>query len=117
MIQGFDDETKPLSKHEKNILLPAIVRGLSTKIGKKNAITNRQIILALGKNKELYGIVNDARVRKIINRIRIDGLIINLIASSRGYYIENDIENRKKYVQGVKARAKSMLASLQNIEI
>ena len=40
MIYGFKKETEPLNDYERDILLPAIVKGLQTKIGKHNAITN-----------------------------------------------------------------------------
>ena len=115
MINGFEELTEQLNDYEKDILLPIIIRGLKTKTGVEKSITNKRIIEALtyAGYKGLHG----ARIRKIINYIRIHGLIINLVASSKGYWIENDIEIRKRYVEGVKARAKSMLASLNNIEI
>ena len=115
MINGFKEQTEPLNDYERDILLPVIVRGLQTKIGRKNAITNAQMIVAL-KNAG-YHSVSQPRIRKVINFIRIQGLITNLIASKAGYWVENDIQERRKYVQGVKDRAQSMLASLKNIEI
>tara|TARA_R110002050_G_scaffold266232_1_gene407564 strand:+ start:270 stop:617 length:348 start_codon:yes stop_codon:yes gene_type:complete len=115
MIKGFEDYTEQLNEYEKNTLLPIIIRGLKTKIGVKNAITNKRIAEALSYAgyKGLHG----SRIRKIINYIRIEGSIINLVASSKGYWIEDNIEIRKRYVEGVKSRANSMLASLNNIEI
>ncbi len=115
MINGFTEYTEQLNEYERDTLLPLIVRGLQTKVGANNAITNKSIVEALTQSgyKGLHG----ARIRKIINYIRIQGLINNLVASSKGYWIEQDIEERRKYVSGVKSRAKSMLASLNNIEI
>ena len=115
MIYGFKEQTEPLTDYEKNILLPLIVAGLKTKIGKANAITNPKMIQALKSHG--YDKISEPRIRKIINYIRIQGLIINLIASNKGYWIEEDINERRKYVQGVKQRAESMLASLRSIEI
>jgi metal-dependent amidase/aminoacylase/carboxypeptidase family protein len=115
MIAGFENQTEPLNDYERDVLLPVIVRGLQTKLGRKKAITNAQMIVAL-KNAG-YHSVNQPRIRKIINFIRIQGLITNLIASNNGYWIETNIDERRKYVQGVKDRAQSMLASLKNIEI
>ena len=43
MINGFTNETKPLSEYELNTLTPQIVRGLSMKIGKDRAIKNSEI--------------------------------------------------------------------------
>jgi len=115
MIAGFEHQTEPLNDYERDILLPVIVRGLQTKIGSGMAITNKE--MADKMQEHGYKKVSGPRIRKIINFIRIQGLIINLVASSKGYYIENNIQERRKYVQGVKDRAQSMLASLKNIEI
>jgi hypothetical protein len=115
MINGFKEHTEPLNDYERGTLLPVIVRGLQTKIGASAAITNKE--MADKMQEHGYKKVTGPRIRKIINFIRIQGLILNLVASSKGYYIENDIQERRKYVQGVKDRAASMLASLKNIEI
>ena len=115
MINGFKEQTEPLNDYERDILLPVIVRGLQTKIGASAAITNKEMADKLQEHG--YDKVSGPRIRKIINFIRIQGLITNLIASNNGYWVENDIQERRKYVQGVKDRAQSMLASLKNIEI
>ena len=115
MINGFQEFTEHLNEYERDTLLPLIIRGLQTKIGSKKAITNKKMVKALTDIG--YDKLSEPRVRKIINYIRIQGLITNLVASSKGYYIENNIEKRRKYVQGVKDRAQSMLASLKNIDI
>lgn len=115
MINGFIEETEQLNDYEKGVLLPLVVRGLQTKVGSQMAVTSKVIIEAL--TVQGYKGLSGPRVRKLINHIRINGLIKNLVASSKGYYIETDITERKKYVQGVKARSESMLASLNFIQI
>ena len=115
MINGFTEYTEQLNEYERDTLLPLLVRGLQTKIGSKKAITNKKMIKALESIG--YDGLSGPRVRKIINYIRIQGLVRNLVASSKGYYIEDNVEERRKYVEGVKARAQSMLASLKNIDI
>ena len=47
MIQGFQQQTQPLSQYEQEILVPIVVRGLQTKVGKANSITNKEICSAL----------------------------------------------------------------------
>ena len=64
MIKGFDQETQPLNDYEMGVLLPLLVRGLRTKIGRENAVTNKHIVNTLKGSYKL----NDARVRKIIKR-------------------------------------------------
>ncbi len=67
MIKGFDQQTQPLSEYEENVLLPVILQGLKTKQGKKNAVTNRTIIMRLS----VAGYkIDEARCRKLINHIR-----------------------------------------------
>jgi hypothetical protein len=61
MIKGFDQETQPLNDYEMGVLLPLLVRGLRTKIGRENAVTNKHIVNTLKGSYKL----NDARVRKI----------------------------------------------------
>lgn len=115
MINGFQEFTEHLNEYERDTLLPLIIRGLQYKVGPENAITNKSMIKALSEIG--YTGLHGARMRKIINYIRIQGLINNLVASSKGYWIEEDIEKRRQYVEGVKSRSRSMLASLKHIEI
>ncbi len=115
MINGFQEFTEHLNEYERDTLLPLIIRGLETKVGKDRAITSKSMIESLTHIG--YSGLHGARMRKIINYIRIQGLINNLVASSKGYWIEEDINERRKYVEGVKSRAKSMLASLNHIKI
>lgn len=115
MLYGFEKQTEPLTDYERDVLLPVFVQGLKTKIGKEKAVTNPQMIKAL--KQAGYKKLSEPRVRKIINYIRTNRIIINLIASSNGYWIENDIEERRKYVAMVKDRANAMLAGLNGIEI
>ena len=100
MIKGFDKETQPLSDYEKETLLPILVEGLQAKKGKKQAVTNKQIVSAL---KPKYKI-SDTRVRKLINHIRINDLIPALIATSDGYYIAGSEAELLEYEQSLKGR-------------
>ena len=84
MIQGFQQQTQPLSQYEQEILVPIVVRGLQTKVGKANSITNKEICSAL---KEKGYKVDTPRLRKIINHIRVSGLVRCVVATSDGYYI------------------------------
>jgi hypothetical protein len=110
MIINFEEYTEPLTDYERDTLLPVIVAGLRTKTEKDLAITNVKMCRAL--REAGYRKLNEPRMRKIINHIRVNGLIKNLVASSKGYWIEEDIEERKKYVKSIKQRAASMMATL-----
>jgi len=102
MIEGFETETAELTDYEKDTLLPLLVKGLNSKIGVENAITNGQIVRSM--TEKGYKITS-VRVRKIINYIRIKHLVYNLLSSSKGYYRSNDPEEIKKYVKSLMQRS------------
>ena len=105
MINGFNDQTKELNEYERNTLLPIIISGLQRKVGIENAITSKEIESKLRlKGHEVRG----ARLRKIINFIRINGLIDCLMASSKGYWIEDDKDIILKYINSLEQRAESI---------
>lgn len=104
MINGFEQITSPLTEHELE-LVPLFVKGLSNKIGKENAVKSSHILSAMQQYR-----LTGARIRKIINYIRINGLVKNLIASSDGYYIETNPEKIKKYVKSLRQRASAINA-------
>ena len=97
MIQGFEEQTEPLTEYEENKLLPPIVRGLMTKVGKEKAVTNSDIVNGLRNNLHLS--LTGARVRKIINHIRTHDIVPCLIATSNGYY---NFANMKTPCSGAK---------------
>lgn len=83
MINGFAQQTEPLNEYERDTLLPVICRGLANKVGEAKAITNTAITSAMkGAGYQL----TEARLRKIINHIRVHGMIRWLIATSKGYH-------------------------------
>lgn len=99
-LKGFEQITDELTDYERYTLVDVFVRGFAKKIGKGKAVTNRQIVQSLkGKYK-----VSDVRVRKIINYIRTHNLIPGLIATSKGYYITQDITELKDYIQSLMSR-------------
>lgn len=114
MIQGFETETEELTQYEIQVLVPLMVKGLSTKIGQDNAITNSKIRSRL-KDKELD--ISDSRIRKIINYIRVNKLIVNLLATSKGYFISNDPNEISRYKESLIARANSILNLAKSYEI
>lgn len=113
MIQGFKVQTEPLNDYERDTLLPVICRGLRTKIGEARAITNTAITKAMkGAGYQL----NEARVRKIINHIRTNGLIKWLIATSKGYYIATSREDVEQYIESLRGREDAIRAVRESME-
>lgn len=101
MINGFTNETKPLSEYERDTLTPIIVRGLSMKIGKERAIKNSEICARL--RMQGYRIDN-ARLRKVINHIRVNALLPGVIATSEGYYIATTKTEMADYIASLESR-------------
>lgn len=88
---------RPLSKYEQNVLLPILIKGLKMKQGKSNVVTKRQIVKTLRK----HGVkISTSSFNSLINYIRVNDLIVGLMASRFGFYIstcEHDLmeyENR-----------------------
>ena len=101
MINGFEEETAPLSEEEEK-LVPVFVQGLRTHVGYTNAVTASYMTEVF---KTKYGVrVDGPRVRKIINHIRLRGLVPRLIASSRGYYVADKDLDLLRYIESLRQR-------------
>lgn len=107
MIKNFEEQTAPLSEYEEKTLVPVFIRGLITKVGKDNAITNGQIVTAM---KGAGYRISDTRVRKIINHIRINGLVQGVIATSDGYYIATTEQELADYEESLLGRENAIRA-------
>lgn len=113
MIQGFTQQTEPLTDYERDTLLPVICRGLSNKFGEAKAITNTAITNAMkGAGYQL----TEARLRKIINHIRITGMIRWLIATSKGYYIATSVDEMRQYIESLRGREDAIRAVRESME-
>lgn len=113
MLHGFENETRPLNGYEKNTLLPIIVRGLSNRTGAANAVSNGHICISL-RNKGYK--VTEVRIRKIINHIRIHGLVTYLIASGKGYYRAENRQEVVDYIESLKGRENAIKAVRMALE-
>jgi len=105
MINNFEKETAPLTEEEKRIAI-LVTSYVQFNIGERLAVTNKEIIF---KMKTLYNIkLSEARLRKIIHHIRTTGMVQNLIATSKGYYVEIDAERISTYVDSLVQRAEAI---------
>lgn len=125
MLHGFEDITAELTPDEL-ALVPLFVKGFGDKLGEENAVTSKQIIRSLEKRRinaiqsgedAMPVTVTGPRIRKIVNHIRMHGLVRNLVATSRGYFIETDPSKIAKYKQSLKARAKAINAVADSFQI
>ena len=93
-LNNYEALTHELTDDEKK-LLPLVVNGLKTKIGKSKAIKNKEMLAGLQQWTGRK--VSEPRLRKIIQYIRLNGIIERLIATPKGYWISNDIEEIEAY--------------------
>jgi len=105
MITGFEKQTHELNQGELD-LVPLIAKGLRTKIGHDKAITNARMVRSLSEKGHK---ITCPRLRKIINYIRNNNIVYNLVASSKGYYIaENETECRR-FIESLDQRASAII--------
>ncbi len=107
MINNFDKYTESLTDFERDKVLPLLIAGLRTKVGKDAAVSNRYMV---SKLKERGVKVSGARIRKLINYIRIRGLIPRLVASSKGYYVSESKEEIRTYIESLRQRRQAIHA-------
>lgn len=109
MIEGFPDETKKLNDFEKKVVR-VMVPKLKMNVGEIKAVTNREITRSL----EGMGYkVSPARLRKIMHHIRVNKLVTNLIATSKGYYRATKKKEVEDYAKSLQQRIDS-IAALKN---
>ncbi len=114
MIKGFEDYTHELKKNELD-LINDFINFFKNRKGSKKAVTNKKIILSFEKLFEIR--LSPARVRKIINYLRTNKIIKNLIASSNGYYIEEDPDLVLIYKNSLLQRANEIIKVAESFEV
>ena len=112
-LKNFEKLTFELDDYEKKYLLNPIINGLKVKIGKENAVTSGHTVSILKKHGYK---ISGARFRKIIQYIRVNDLVKNLIATSKGYYVSNDPVEREGFLLSLKQRIQSMTTTYDAME-
>ena len=113
MITNFEEITAPLSKDEKELLL--CVYDVIKEINVKNPIKAPQLIQRVKQitGKEKFP---QARLRKIINFIRSNGLL-PVIATSNGYYLSYEINEILKEIKSLNERAEAIKYASDGLKI
>lgn len=89
-------------------MLPIIAGGLSKVIGKRNAISNKEISEKILKKYEVK--LSDSGIRKIITHIRLNNLVPGLVANGDGYYVTTSIEELKRWDKSLEGREHALQA-------
>lgn len=113
MIKGFEEYTGELSEYEEEFILPLIHDILCNAVGKGNAITNKELV---DKLRFVDMKTSGPRIRHMIHILRVSDTISQLIATSDGYYITNDVEELRNYLQSLTDRIKTISAVRRAIE-
>lgn len=113
MIKGFEIETADLNEYELKTLMPVVARGLAAHVGRENSVTNKHICDCLTK---VGYQINDARLRKIVNYIRVKGVVKCVIATSNGYYVATNKKDVAEYTDSLKGRAEAIYAVAQAVD-
>lgn len=115
MIHTFELQTKPLTEWEKGVLLPAMVKELAQHRSRGNAIKSDHLAecmkLATGQKP------NGARIRKVINAIRIGGYIRCLSATSDGYYVAVNRDEIADCVLSLQQRAGQIWSVAESLKM
>jgi predicted secreted Zn-dependent protease len=107
MLNGFEEQTASLTPEEL-LIADYIASRIRGNIGENMAVTSSKIITAV--RKQYNSKFDGPRLRKVINYIRMTGMVKNLIATSKGYYIETDPDKINQYVESLMQRAKAIIA-------
>lgn len=105
MITGFEDFTNELTAGEIKIA-EIVAQALNKRVGKNKIVTNGQMCQGLKANKGIK--ISEVRIRKIIHELRVKDKVKCLIATAKGYYICNDINELRQYVNSLQQRINSI---------
>ncbi len=113
MLEGFEIETAELNEYELNTLMPIVARGLAGHVGKQNEVTGKHICERL--TKAGYQI-DGARLRKIVNYIRVKGVVKCLIATSQGYFVATRRAEVEKFTGSLRGRGDAIYAVAKAVD-
>ena len=106
-ITGFEALTKILTAKDMKAA-HIIADTLLLKQGEHMAVTNNQIRAGLLKNLSIK--ITAVKVRKIIQMLREQHIVVNLISFKNGYYITQEPRELRKYIESRAERRRAMQA-------
>ena len=107
MINEFENITYELTDSEWEIV-PTIIKGLKVRVGKDMAVSGTLICEKMN--------IKGARLRKIINHIRVDNLLCGLCSCGKGYYIAKDLGELEGCIISLRQRVASQVKVLNALE-
>jgi len=109
MITNFETITYDLTEYEFS-LIRVLITGFNHRT-KENPITADEILISMFPKYKITG----ARLRKLCNFIRSEGMI-PLIASKCGYYVSHDPIEINNQIKSLEERAAAILNSANGLK-
>jgi len=116
MVTNFEEYTAPLTADEHR-LAEYIMAGFERRTI-KNPILSRDIMAGVNARIAEWGVktkLTEARLRKIVNHIRVNSLQ-PLIATTRGYYLSDDHDEIRRQIQSLRDRRDAIEAAARGLE-
>ena len=107
MINDFENITYELTDSELE-LVPIIIKGLSMRKGKDMTVSGTIICEKMN--------IKGARLRKIINHIRVNNLLYGLCSCGKGYYTAKDLGELEGCIISLRQRVASQVKVLNALE-
>lgn len=117
MLTGYEKITEDLTDYEEIEVLPLIVVGLRSKVGKDRAITGTEICKRINLSGRLQEYkLNPVKLRKIISTIRIHNFIPMVCSYSKGYYIAETFEEMQECLKSLRERLRQQQKVVDALE-
>jgi hypothetical protein len=107
-----------LTVEEKDIILPTLIRALKLRTNDARHIKGAKLIEWFRANKDQIGYkasFNNARLMKLINHIRVNG-IVPICSTSDGYWITKDPAAIREMIESFENRVASQQAAIQGLK-
>ena len=111
-MQTFEEQTHPLTEHEKR-MLPDVADLVETTIQTGRPISSKEIIKRL-KDEHNWQ-TSGPRLRKVIHALRTSGEVPGLIATGGGYLVATSEAQLLRYEETLKSREDAIRAARLSI--
>jgi len=108
---------KPLTKEERELLLPILIKMLETKSSKENPLVSDVIVKWFNNNKDKTNWTNNfskQRFMKLINHLRVNCLL-PIISDDKGYYVSKDPVEIYQMALSLESRIMSIKAAADGL--
>lgn len=113
MLTLFEQITVEINSVEKEKILPIVITILEDKIGIENRITNAKMREQIEFQTGIK--VHDSRLRKIIQYIRVNGLLDCVLGGGKGYWLAKDWHEVEQSVESQDQRINAQTVTRDSI--